>query len=171
MIAMIPMFTTLLEIEIRITFIERQKSEIQEYFTNYPKFENQFETNERLKGTECRDTISACGDLTGTDDFTYMAAALIEIKPDAKGIDKKKIKEYYESASAGLEGAADSSHTLKVEVFELDNNTGMFTPSICPERTYMFNDTTTVRDFNNCYVVIIYDMGNSAPLDYRTYFA
>jgi len=135
------------------------------------KFENQFETNERLKGTECRDTISACGDLTGTDDFTYMAAALIEIKADAKGIDKKKIKEYYESASAGLEGAADSSHTLKVEVFELDNNTGMFTPSICPERTYMFNDTTTVRDFNNCYVVIIYDMGNSAPLDYRTYFA
>lgn len=135
------------------------------------KFENQFETNERLKGTECRDTISACGDLTGTDDFTYMAAALIEIKADAKGIDKKKIKEYYESASAGLEGAADSSHTVKVEVFELDNNTGMFTPSICPERTYMFNDTTTVRDFNNCYVVIIYDMGNSAPLDYRTYFA
>ena len=135
------------------------------------KFENQFETNERLKGTECRDTISVCGDLTGTDDFTYMAAALIEIKADAKGIDKKKIKEYYESASAGLEGAADASHTVKVEVFELDNNTGMFTPSICPERTYMFNDTTTVRDFNNCYVVIIYDMGNSAPLDYRTYFA
>ena len=36
------------------------------------KFENQFETNEKLSGTECRDTISACGDLAGTDDFTYI---------------------------------------------------------------------------------------------------
>lgn len=135
------------------------------------KFENQFETGENLKGTECRDTISACGDLTGTDDFTYMAAALIEIKADAKGVDKKRIKEYYESVSFGLEGAADASHTVKVEVFELDNNTGMFTPSICPDRTYMFNDVSTVRNFDNCYVVVIYDMGNYAPLDYRTYFA
>jgi len=135
------------------------------------KFENQFETNEKLSGTECRDTISACGDLAGTDDFTYMAAALIEIKADAKGVDKKRIKEYYESASAELEGAADSSHTVKVEVVKLDNNTGMFSPSLFPDRTYIFNDVTTVRDFNNCYVVIIYDMGNYAPLDYRTYFA
>ena len=135
------------------------------------KFENQFETNERLKGTECRDTISACGDLTGTDDFMYMAAALIEIKSDAKDVDVKSIQKYYEGSTGGLEGAADSLHTVKVEVFKLDNTTGSFTPALLPERTYVFNDTTTVRDFNNCYVVVIYDMGNSAPLDYRTYFA
>lgn len=135
------------------------------------KFENQFETNEKLKGTECRDTISACGDLAGTDDFTYMAAALIEVKENAKDIDKEKIKKYYEGSSGGLEGAADSTHTVKVEVFELENDTGVFTPSLFPDRSYMFNDTTTVRDFDRCYVVVIYDMGNSAPLDYRTYFA
>lgn len=135
------------------------------------KFENQFETGENIKGTECRDTISACGDLTGTDDFMYMAAALIEIKEGTKGVDEKKIKEYYEGAAFGLEGAADSSHTVKVEVFELGNNTGMFTPELLPDRTYMFNDVSTVRNFDNCYVVVIYDMGNYAPLDYRTYFA
>ena len=135
------------------------------------KFENQFETNERIKGTECRDTISACGDLLGTDDFMYMAAALIEIKEDAKNVDMERIKEYYEGVSGGLEGAADPSHTVKVEVFKLDNTTGSFTPALLPERTYTFNDTTTVRNFENCYVVVIYDMGNDAPLDYRTYFA
>mgnify|MGYP003294483302 CR=1 FL=1 len=135
------------------------------------KFENQFEMGENLKGTDCRDTISACGDLVGTDDFTYMAAALVEVKADKKGIDEDSIKAYYESAAFGLEGAADPSHEVKVEVFELGNNTGMFSPSLCPDRTYIFNDISTVRNFENCYVVIIYDMGNSAPLDYRTYFA
>ena len=56
------------------------------------KFENQFEMGENIKGTDCRDTISACGDLTGTDDFMYMAAALVEVRADTKGVDEKKIK-------------------------------------------------------------------------------
>lgn len=134
------------------------------------KFENQFETNEKIKGTDCRDTISACGDLTGTDDFMYMAAALIEVKEGTENIDAERIQKYYESPAAEIEGAADSSHQVKVEVFKLDNKTGSFTPSLLPEEIYAFDDLTTVRNFENCYVVVIYDMGNSSPLDYRTYF-
>ena len=115
---------------------------------------------EKSKGTK---VFALGGKITNT--------GLVEVKADKKGIDEDSIKAYYESAAFGLEGAADPSHEVKVEVFELGNNTGMFSPSLCPDRTYIFNDISTVRNFENCYVVVIYDMGNNAPLDYRTYFA
>lgn len=133
------------------------------------KFEMQFENNEKLKGTDCRDTVSACGKLGEADDFTFVAAALIEVKENGK-VDEKSIKSFYEK-TAGLEGAVDSSHIVTVEVIKLNNSQFSFSPSLFPDRTYIFDDTSTVKNPENCYAVIIYDMGNSSPLDYRTYIA
>lgn len=133
------------------------------------KFEMQFENGEKMKGTDCRDTISTCGKLGEADDFTFIAAALIEVKEDGDA-DEKSIKRFYET-TAGLEGAVDASHTVTVEVVKLKNSSYSFSPSLFPDRTYIFDDTTTVRNPKNCYAVIIYDMGNSSPLDYRTYIA
>lgn len=133
------------------------------------KFEMQFENGEKMKGTDCRDTISACGKLGEADDFTFIAAALIEVKED-ENADEKTIKKFYET-TVGLEGAVDSSHTVTVEVIKLKSAQTAFSPSLFPDRTYTFDDTSTVRNTENCYAVIIYDMGNSSPLDYRTYIA
>lgn len=59
-------------VELYNQFIERQKSEIQEYFTNYPKFENQFEFNtfnrecyQKMFSENSQDNIKTVKELKG----------------------------------------------------------------------------------------------------------